>query len=280
MKKTSTRMGKILGFGIGAALLLAMAAGFVAAQAGSEVLARLGIDKAAAGPNVLRSLTSGYIFDSTAAKAFKALPASARAEVARAGLSWVKAYAGSAEFKTAYKQLRESRKPKPPDPVSSAEETLAKMKADLEKGIENIRQVQATADAETKKSYEQTIKQLRAQMEEMDKNPQMKEMLSQGVEAERVSKKNAYEADLKSWNENLPEDPGALIAKRIRQFLATSADVDYSAELISRGDRKVFVKEEYEQKSAYWKTCFRAGKEATEAASAFAKAWLAELEKN
>jgi DNA-binding IclR family transcriptional regulator len=143
-----------------------------------------------------------------------------------------------------------------------------------------MRQVQATADAETKKSLEEAIKQMSAQVQELDKNPQMKEMLSQGAEAERVSKKNAYEANLKSWNEDLPEDPRALIAKRIRQFLATAADVDFSAALISRGDQKVFVKEEYEQKSAYWKTCFRAGKDATEAASAFAKAWLAELEKN
>jgi hypothetical protein len=280
MKITPTGMGKILVFGIGITLVLAMARGFVVAQAGPEVLAKLGIEQASAGPNVLTSLTSGYIYDSVAAKAFKALPASARAELVQAGLGWVKAYVGSAEFKKAYNQLRESKKPNPPVPVPSAEEAIAKMKADIEQGIANMRQVQATANAETKKSLEEAIKQMRSQMQEMDKNPQMKEMLSQGAEAERVSKKNAYEANLKSWNENLPEDPRALIAKRIRQFLATAADVDFSAALISRGDQKVFVKEEYEQKSAYWKTCFRAGKQATEAASAFAKSWLAELEKN
>jgi len=280
MKKRPTGMGKILVFGIGTTLILAMAGGFVVAQAGSDVLAKLGIEQASAGPDVLTSLTSGYIYDSVAAKAFKALPASARAELVRAGLSWVKAYVGSAEFKKAYDRLRESKKPNPPVPVPSAEEAIAKMKADIEQGIKNMRQVQATADAGTKKSLEEAIKQMSAQVLALDKNPQMKEMLSQGAEAERVSKKNAYEANLKSWNENLPEDPGALIAKRIRQFLTTAADVDFSAELISRGGQKVFAKEEYEQKSTYWKTCFRAGKQATEAASAFAKSWLAELEKN
>jgi hypothetical protein len=50
--------------------------------------------------------------------------------------------------------------------------------------------------------------------------------------------------------------------------------------LTPRGDKMVFVKEAYQQKSAYCKMCFRAGKEATEAARAFASAWLAELEKN
>lgn len=280
MKKSKTALNKSLVLGFGATLLMGLAGGFLAGQAGSEALAKLGIDKASAGPNVLSSLTSGYIYDSAAAKAFKALPAPARAEVVRAGLDWVKAYVASAEFKIAYKQHRESQKPNPPEPVPSAEETLAKMKADMEKGIENMRQVQATADAATKKSMEDAIKQVRAQMEELDKNPQMKENLRLGAEMQRTSNKNDYEARLKSWNEDLPEDPGALIVKRIRQFLTTSADVDFSAELLRRGDRMVFAKEDYEQKSAYWKTCFRAGKEATEAARAFAKTWLAELEKN
>lgn len=280
MKKPKTGSRKSLVLGFGATLFLGLAGGFLAGQAGSEVLAKLGIDKASAGPSVLRSLTSGYIYDSAAAKAFKALPAPARAEVVRTGLDWVKAYVASGEFKAAYKQLRESQKPNPPDPVPSAEETLAKMKADMEKGIENMRQVQATADAATKKSMEDAIKQVRTQMEGLEKDPQMKENLRLGAEMQRTSNKNDYEARLKSWNEDLPENSGLLIAKRIRQFLTTSADVDFSAELLSRGNRTVFAKEEYEQKSAYWKTCFRAGKEATEAARTFAKAWLAELEKN
>jgi hypothetical protein len=40
-----------------------------------------------------------------------------------------------------------------------------------------------------------------------------------------------------------------------------------------------FANEDYEGKPAEWKICFRAGKEATEAARAFARSWLTELEK-
>ena len=278
MNNAKEGSGKGLVLAVAAMTALGMAAGVIAAQAGADVLARLGVDKSSVGANVLRSLSSGYIYDSAAFKAFKALPGSARAEVVRAGLDWAKAYAASADFKAAYKDLRESRKPKPPEPVPSAEETLAKMKADMEKGIENMRQVQASADAETKKSMEDAIKQMRAQMEEMDKNPQMKENFRLGAEMQRASKKQEFEAALVAWNEDLPEDSRALIAKRIRQFLTMSADVDFGAELVSRNDRMIFVKEAYEQKPAHWKTCFRAGREATEAARAFAKAWLAELE--
>ena len=260
--------------------LLGISAGFIVAQAGSDVLAKLGIEKVSAGSKVLSSLTSGYIYEPPAVKAFKALPASARTEVVRAGLDWAKAYVASVEFKSAYVKLRESQKPAPPEPVPSAEETLAKMKADMQKGIENMRQVQAAADAATKKSMEEAIKSMQAQMEELDKNPQMKENFRLGAEMQRTADKNDYEARLEAWNDDLPEDPRALVAKRIRQFLTTSADVDFSAALAPRGDKMVFVKDEYEKKDAYWKTCFRAGKEATEAARVFAKAWLAELEKN
>jgi hypothetical protein len=41
----------------------------------------------------------------------------------------------------------------------------------------------------------------------------------------------------------------------------------------------VFADEKLEAKPAEWKLCFRAGKEATGAARAFAEGWLAELEK-
>lgn len=265
--------------GIGVLVLTAVAGGFVLAQAGSEVLARLGIDRASAVSSVLSSLTSGYVYDGAAFKAFKALPPDARAEVVRAGLSWAKAYAGSAEFKAAYEELRQGRKPEPPEPVATAEETMAKMKADIKQGIENLRQVQATADAGMKKTFEDTIKQMQAQLEDLDKNPQMMDNLRLGAEMEKKSRQEQHEARMKAWAEDLPAEPKALVAKRIRQFLETSADVDYGAELAARGNKKVFVKEAYEKKPAFWKICFRAGREATEAARAFAQAWLDELGK-
>jgi hypothetical protein len=258
------------------ALILVAAGTAIVAQSGADVLAKLGLDKASAGENLLGALTSGYIYDSAAAKAFKALPVSARADLVRAGLAWVKAFTASPEFKAAYMKHRDGRKPRPPDPVPSAEEQIAKMKADLEAGIANMRQIAAGGDAGMKKSMEEAIKQMRAQIEAMDK-PEMKENFRLGAEMRATQNKADHENALKEWNESLPEDPGKLIANRIRQFLETSGDVDFSAELVSRGDRKIFAKEEYERKSAYWKTCFRAGKEATEAARAFAKAWLEEL---
>jgi hypothetical protein len=68
-----------------------------------------------------------------------------------------------------------------------------------------------------------------------------------------------------------------LIAKRLREFLAVSADVDFAAKLTSKNGKMIFENPSYEQKPGQWKMCFRAGKDATAAARAAAQAWLKEL---
>jgi hypothetical protein len=118
---------------------------------------------------------------------------------------------------------------------------------------------------------------MRAQTEAMEKDPQQRELLRQMTEAACVEDKQRYEQELKNWEEQFPADFRVLIKKRISAFLAMSADVDYAAKLAPRGDKMVFVSDDYEQKSPEWKICFRAGKEATDAARVFAKTWLAEL---
>jgi hypothetical protein len=53
--------------------------------------------------------------------------------------------------------------------------------------------------------------------------------------------------------------------------------IDFNAALKESGGNKVFVNPAYEKKSNKWKMAFRAGKEVTEAARAFAQQWLKEL---
>jgi hypothetical protein len=79
----------------------------------------------------------------------------------------------------------------------------------------------------------------------------------------------------KSQNEKkYPSDPNELVKKRLTDFLAVSAKVDFDAKLTS--DR-MFVNPEYEKKSFEWKMCYRAGKEVVEAAREEAQKWLDEL---
>jgi transketolase len=260
-------------------LALALLAVFAAAQAGSEALTKLGLTAASAKTDVLETLATGSAYNDAAFKAFKALTPAARASIVKSGLAWIKAYVATPEFAAAYAKLREGEKPQPPDAVPSAEEQIKKQKDDFEKQVAEMRKGMAGLDAATRKSMEDTIKQMQAQYEKMEKDPQQKETFRQMVEAQREENKTQYAEQLKVWEEQYPSDLRRLIQNRIREFLEISADVDYAAKLIPRGKLQRFAEANYEEKPAAWKICFRAGKEATEAARVFAQAWLAELEK-
>jgi hypothetical protein len=71
-----------------------------------------------------------------------------------------------------------------------------------------------------------------------------------------------------------PSDPAELVKKRLTDFLAVSATVDFDAET---DGARMFVKPEYEKKSSQWKMCFRAGREVVQAAREEAQKWLNEL---
>jgi hypothetical protein len=254
--------------------------GFSAAQNDSDILVKLGLEPATAKESIMASLASGSVYNYEAIEAFKSLPASARATIVQAGLNWIKAYVGTAEFKTAYQKFRNGKKPEAPAARPSADEALKKQKADFEKQIAETRKSMAALDAETRKTMEANIQQMRSQLEAMEKDPQQKVLMGQMTEMARAEDKKRYEEQLKTWEEKSPTDPRVLIKKRINDFLAASADVDFSAKLTPCGEKMVFAREDYERKSTEWKVCFRAGREATEVARAFAKSWLAELAKN
>jgi hypothetical protein len=76
----------------------------------------------------------------------------------------------------------------------------------------------------------------------------------------------------------LDKDPNVTLRRRLREFLDLTENVDYDAR--TTGERRTgsFVDPEYEAKHNAWKMCYRAGREAGEAARAFAEEWLAELE--
>src|SRR5258708_2398958 len=95
--------------------------------------------------------------------------------------------------------------------------------------------------------------------------------------AARADRTRQYEQELATWKRDFPESAAPVIAKRLREFLAASADVDFAAKLTFRTGKMVFENQAYEQKPGQWKMCYRAGKEATTAARTAAQAWLKEL---
>ena len=93
--------------------------------------------------------------------------------------------------------------------------------------------------------------------------------------------KKAFQEELKQWEKEYPANHLVFVRRRLEEFLALSADVDFSAELVrDPGSYKlIFTKPEHEAKSRSWKRAYRAGKQANAAARQFAQQWLKELPK-
>lgn len=101
---------------------------------------------------------------------------------------------------------------------------------------------------------------------------------TEGSDEDVASAREYYKEQLAEWKANYPASGREMVKRRLREFLAESADVDYDAKLVRKGNKMRFVNEQYEdEKSGEWKFCYRAGKAPVEKARAFAKSWLAEL---
>lgn len=242
----------------------------------ADVLAQLGIPLPAAKEAVASVINGGIDNPGLPARAFKLMPASTRGEVAAAGVAWLKTYTSSAEFTQEYGRIREARKPAPPPFEGTPDEQLKKADDEQTQQAEESTKALASLPADQRAQIEEAMKAAQAMTAKMN-TPEMHKMRLDAVTAERADRTKQYEQELATWRRDYPERAGPVIARRLREFLAASADVDFAATLTSRNGKMVFEHQAYEQKPGQWKTCYRAGKDATTAARTATQAWLKEL---
>ena len=235
--------------------------------------APLGLSDRDARQNFLDSISNGYPSIGMAGKAFVALPVAARVTAIDALFAWMKVCTNSAAFKTTYAQSRDNRKPTPPKVDGTVDDELKKKQDEQTKGLEDSRKALAMLPADQRAQMEAMFTQMQAQT----KDPAMQAMLRAGIEAERKRDQENYDSDLKKWQRDYPVDPGVLVARRLQAFLKLSADVDFSAKLVTQSGHNRFADQAFESKSSDWKMCFRAGKEAVTEARTAATNWLKEL---
>ena len=89
--------------------------------------------------------------------------------------------------------------------------------------------------------------------------------------------------DFRAFWEALPADPRKIFARRLREFLDATADVNFSARTITlvlepNGDGIEFVDKANRERHWIWQEAVIAGPEATAAARVAASAWLKEIE--
>jgi hypothetical protein len=259
--------------------LLAVTAVGVGLLWAADLPPELNVDDAQAKQQVLSGLNSGSVFVGPARNTFRAAIPAQRAKLVESVLAWVKAYTETPEFATAYAAAREQSKPAAPAAKGSVDDELKQQRAEQQKQIEEMKKTAASMPAEQRKAMEEAIKSVIATTEQMQNDPQMQQIQRQGIEAGRTADQQQYEAALRNWEKDYPAAPGILIARRLREFLDVSGDVNFEAKLAPNDGKRRFADQQYEQKSSDWKLCYRAGKEAVTAARTVATAWLSELER-
>lgn len=258
-------------------LLLSMLA-ISAGAAAPDILRELAISRTDAENEVLASFGDGAVSPSRFRNAVRALNPEARAALVERGLMWTKAYVESPAFAKAYAARRESRRPKPPAAAGSVEEEVARRLAEFDEQMKAAEKQVQSFPPEMRAETLKNLRESRAQMKAAE--PQMAAMHRQGILEERKSAQEAYEADLARWEKSYPELPRQVVAMRLREFLASSRDVDFGAETTTRNGTVRFANRDYERKPSEWKLCYRVGEPAVRRARAFAETWLREIEVN
>lgn len=207
--------------------------------------------------------------------AFLKLPPAARAAAATGLFSWAKAYVNSAAFKAEYSRIRRDRIPVPVS-EPSVDEAVRKRINDELGSLEQSRQAISFLPATERAQALEAFKQQEATL----RSPETFNTLKSQMEAERAERNAGDAALIRSVDEALPPDPQGLVARRLREFLDETSDVNFSAKTINlTGDAHgfEFVEPADRKHSLYWEEAVIVGKEATSAARAAAGAWLKEI---
>ncbi len=268
-------------------LLILILSAFIAMKT-ADVFSDLGISKEQAQDYVTNDITSGYLnLPNNARK----IPMSGRASIVQVIGIFAKNYVKTDDFKTRYTEWwkgQEPTKPQTPeDKNAERKQQEEESKIGQAQSLENLKkQVAETKDAVVKKQLQEMLimsikiqADMKVQMESPDYKKAMKDAneMMQKMEAEQYATDlGQYQEKYKQWQEE--KNPDVLLKKDLQRFLTETEDINFNAQLITDPNgKKEFAKEEYIQKSIYWKQAFRSGKPTIDAARSIAKEWLKEL---
>ena len=252
---------------------------YKARMAGEEVWKMLGISQKSGTEGIKQSFLNGYLYY-YGARNINNIALNERGAVARDLLNYTRQYISSPEFKTQYEQMRAKAKPTEPilKPLRTKEEIQKDEVARLEKGIKDTEKTLKEVSAEMAKSI-QPVLDMQKQMLKEYKDP-ANPIFASIAESEKYSQEsaiNSYKENTVRWEKEFPEDLNRFVASKLQKMLDATRGIDYNAVLVEKYGKKRFVNPAYERKGTEWKQGFRAGKDVTETARAFAQKWLDEL---
>jgi hypothetical protein len=205
-----------------------------------------------------------------AVRVYAKLPAASRGPATSALYAWARRYVASPAFKAEYEQMRQRRKPEARTYEMTVDEEVKAKVAEQEQMFEmllKMGQPKAKVDAMRKEAAASASPAI----------------LRKQFEGERAARKAEDDLMMKNWETTTPADPNAVIARILRRFIETTADVDFAAKgKLTQGvafDYVDFDNDAYEKKAWQWQLAWELGPEVTGAARAAASEWLKTLGK-
>ncbi len=270
-------MSKVLNWCAALVVLLA-ASLFVFAQTSADGSIGFGVKNSEVSARLAGAFIENHLPVYPSARSYHAASTSAQVAFVKAFLATVKAGTQTNTFRADYAKRRASAKPQPPKDNGSADDQVSAQQARQRKQIEDTKKQIASMPANMQPQMLAMIQKMEDDMKKQDADSRYQSMLKQGAELQGQEDQKRYERDSADWQIRFPENPDELIAKRLKEFLALSAEIDFGAQLTASGKGvSRFADAQYEKKSSEWKLCFRAGREPVAAARAFAQEWLKQL---
>jgi hypothetical protein len=265
-------------------LAIAAATATTARLLAQPALAQLGLTEASARTFVLNEVKSpaaNRASDIAVAgtRAFLKLPASARGAAAAGLFAWAKTYVNSPAFKASYDSHRRSRIPQGRAYSLSVDETLKQEIAEQIAAIEATKKNLAASGLPA--ADQQKILAEWNETLEILTNPDQLAARRKALQDERAQQSADAANLVERVEQQTPADPQKLFARRLREFLEITAEVNFSARTISLTDGPdgiEFLDRADRQRHWIWQAAAIVGPEATSAARTAAEAWLKEIE--
>lgn len=243
-----------------------------------DVWKTLGITRQGGDERIHNSFINGYL-SYYGVKNMKNIALNNRGQVAKDLLNYTKNYINGPVFIKQYEKMRQDAKPEEPvlKRLRTVEEIqkdeIAKTEKSLKETNKTIKEIPDMA-----KALQPLADMLQKNLKEYQdpKNPYFS-TIALGEKYQQESDVRSYKERLARWEKSYPENVKVFVAGRLQTMLDATKDIDYNAELVEKNGKKRFVNKTYEYKNQEWKQGFRAGKDVTETARAFARQWIAEL---
>jgi hypothetical protein len=275
----SKRRTKSLVLFFGPAVILSLfflICSFTVQKITNDFLKELGLTKKGADKQITNSIIGGYI-NTYGIRNAKNIASANRKAVTLDLLNYIKKYVSDPAFVKEYNGMRERYKPvdeilQTPEQMRS--DNIAAYKKTVAEAEQNVKKV----DPSIKQIFEKALEDSKKALKDAE-DPNNKYYVNYAKNYPQLAKnfKENHDRVIADWNTKYPQNQLLFVRKRLQEFLNATTDIDFSAELIEKKGKKIFVKPEYEHKDSRWKMAFRAGKEVVDPARDFVQKWIDEI---